>query len=126
MSDDLRKRCAQEVRDRGANNVAGVIDAVLAVVDPDGLIAERDEAREAAVTLLDRGDRWRTQAEIAVRELAALRARVEYVLSIDADLHHQENASPDYWQGARDAHEWWADNLRALLADPTPEAGEPT
>ena len=50
-------------------------------------------------------------------EVAQLNAGIAYLISLDADLHHQENASADYWQGARDAHEWWTAKTRALLAD---------
>lgn len=81
----------------------------------------------------ERQEHWRSLAAFAfeagltppqpvvVSAEEVLRERIEYVLSIDADLNHQTNASPDYWQGARDAHEWWAAKMRgALTVEPTP------
>jgi hypothetical protein len=96
--------------------------AVLAVVDPGSLRAEVDRLQAGWARAFDLGIAHQARADAAVREVAALRAGAEYLLSIDADLHHQENASPDYWQGARDAHEWWTAKISALLDDTTPEA----
>jgi hypothetical protein len=147
MTDDLREKVARELWFHGEGygtfesksfGYFELADAVLAVVDPDGLRAEVERLRAALLRAEDIATVWRetsarerrattemgeryddavtkivdarAERDAAVREAAALRAGVE------ALANEWEKGAPHRIVGAA-----VASDLRALLAAPTPE-----
>jgi hypothetical protein len=109
-------------------------DAVLAVIDPDGLRAEVDYWKRTSQEWATSMATVSAERDAAVREVAALRAGVEALIAraeseiADAKVAEQHAADADdgAWlraEGTR-RNEWTTvlHGLRALLVDTTPEA----